>query len=107
MKQHEIKPCSICGRGVMHTKLPLFYRVTVERFGIEIRAVERQHGLEQFFGGGQTGAVLAHVMGEDADMARPVMDKLTLIICEACAMETTCVAQLAMTEARDGERKTN
>ena len=82
----------------MHTGLPLFYRVSIERFGIDMQAVNRRHGLEMFFGGGNGGAALAGVMGTDDDIAKPVMDKLTLFVCENCAMDSLCVAQLAECE---------
>ncbi len=88
MKAREIKPCAICGRGVMHSGVPLFYRVKVESMGIDVGAVKRQAGLEQVFGGGQAGAVLADVMGPDPDIARPVIeDQPTVLICQPCALE--------------------
>lgn len=44
MKHRDFKPCQICGKGVMHAGSPLFMRVTVERLGVDRRAVERAHG---------------------------------------------------------------
>lgn|SRR5574340_349506 len=98
LKASEIKKCSKCRKGVMHTGMPLFWRVKIERFGIDMQAVQRLHGLESFFGGGRTGAVMAGVMGPDEDLARPVMDAKALILCEDCAMKTLGVAELAELE---------
>jgi len=98
MKASEIKKCAKCGKGVMHTGIPLFWRVTVERFGIDRAAVDRRHGLETYFGGGRGGAALAGVMGTDEDIANPVMDEKVLILCETCAMVNYPVAALAELE---------
>jgi len=104
MKLSDIKKCAKCGKGVMHTGLPLFWRVTIERFGIDKAACDRRHGLETFFGGGIVGAKLAGVMGPDEDIAQPVMDELKLILCEKCAMEDYPIAALAELEPEVVER---
>ena len=95
MKLSDIKKCAKCGKGVMHTGLPLFWRVTIERFGIDKAACDRRHGLETFFGGGHVGARLAGVMGPDEDIAKPIVDAKVLILCEDCAMVDHPVAALA------------
>jgi hypothetical protein len=91
IKRADIKPCAKCGKGVMHTGLPLFWRVTIERYGIDANAVRRQVGLEMMLG----SPALAAVMGPDETMAKPVMDDVILILCENCAMEDYPVAALA------------
>lgn len=99
MKQIELLKyanCSLCGKKIGHTGLPLFWRVSIERFGIDLRAVQRQAGLEAMLGG---NAHIAQVMGSNDDMAAPMMDKVTLSVCEACALKQTMVAALA--EATD------
>jgi hypothetical protein len=86
MKQAELlkhTTCDLCRKKVGETGLPLFWRVTVERFGIDLAAVRRQDGLAQFMG----NTVLAAVMGPDEDMAKPLMDPKVLTVCERCAME--------------------
>ena len=50
MKQSELQKCIVCGKGVMHTGIPLFYKVTFSRMGIDMGAVQRQNGLEQMMG---------------------------------------------------------
>lgn len=83
MKQNEIKPCARCGKGVMHTGVPLLYRVTIEQMGVDARAVQRQAGLEQVLGG---AAKLAFHMGPNEDMCVPIGDADKGLICHECAM---------------------
>lgn len=85
MKEAELRQhatCSLCRKPIGHTRLPLFWKVTVERFGVDLQAVQRQHGL-----GLMIGAPLASVMGPDETMAKPVMDPKVLTVCETCACE--------------------
>lgn len=84
MKHKDIKPCCRCGEGVMATGLPLFYRVTIERMGVDMKAVERQSGLEMMLGG---NAMLANVMGVDADIAVPIGDAQTGLLCNKCLLD--------------------
>lgn len=97
MKEAELRKharCNLCHCLIGETGLPLFWRVTVERFGIDLQAVKAQTGLAMMLG----NASLAAVMGPDRDMAKPVMDAHTITVCENCATIDTCVA--AMAEAR-------
>jgi hypothetical protein len=86
MKEAELRKhskCDLCSKGIGHTGLPLFWRVTVERFGVDLNAARRQDGLAQFLG----SSALAQIMGDDADLAKPVMDPKALTVCENCAMD--------------------
>lgn len=98
MKEQELRKhaiCSLCGKKIGESKLPLFWRVTVERFGIDMRVVDRQQGLTMMLGG---HAGLAQIMGPDEEMANPLMGHpVVLIICGNCATEQRCVADLAET----------
>lgn len=85
MKEAELRKhatCSLCTRPIGHTRLPLFWKVTIERFGIDLAAMQRQQGL-----GLMIGAPLAAVMGPDETMARPMMEPKVLTVCETCACE--------------------
>ena len=100
MKEQELlahATCSLCRKKIGATWIPLFYRVTVERFGVKLDAVHRQAGLEMMLGG---HVRIAQAMGPDEDMATPVMEKLVLVVCESCSTgRECCVAQLAETES--------
>lgn len=106
MKEKELRDhciCSLCKQRIGNTVLPLFYRVTIERFGVKLDAVRRQTGLEMMLNG---CVPLAMVMGTDEEMAVPLMDKLTLVICESCAGEPTefQVHRLAECESTVGRK---
>lgn len=85
MKRDELlqhTTCDLCNRKIGSSGLPLFWRLRVERFGIDMQAVRRQDGLGAFLG--HHG--IAAVMGPDEDMAKQILDA-TLTVCEPCAMD--------------------
>ena len=100
MKEKELRAhgtCSLCKKKIGECRLPFFYRLTVERFGVKLDAVRRQTGMAMMMGG---NAYLAQVMGPDEDMTMPLMDKLVLVVCEKCSMESELpVAVLAEQES--------
>ena len=96
MKEMELRKhaiCSLCSNKIMATGIPLFWRVTVERFGVKIDAVQRQQGLTMMLGG---SAMLANVMGADEEMTMSMMEPITLTVCESCAVSNNhCIASMA------------
>lgn len=95
MKEAELREavtCAHCRRKIGQTGLPIFYRVSIERHGVDIHAVNRQAGLEQMLGG---TAFLAHTMGPDENMTVVLMDRQTITICDECAAKDIMVHQLA------------
>ncbi len=96
MKRKDIKNCALCGKGIAHAGIPLFYVLKIQRFGLNAQAINQQAGLEQYFGGGSQGAVLANVMGADPDIAKPINENESEVwICEPCSTEDrTIVARL-------------
>lgn len=91
MKERELLKhltCSFCGKPIAHSGLPMFWTVKVERFGIDANAIRRQHGLGLMLG----SPALAGVMGPDEDMAKPVMEPVTLTACEPCALTPVVLA---------------
>jgi hypothetical protein len=100
MKARDAKKCCKCGRGVAAAG-PTFYTVQIQYFALDPRGIQRTHGLEQFFGGGQTGAVLAQVMGDDPDIAQPLGEATPpLWLCLDCGMGHINVAALAEAHAQ-------
>lgn len=93
MNSADFKPCAICRKGLMHTGLPLFWRVSIERMAVDVRKVREQAGLEMMLG----SVPLARVMGNDSNLAKPVHEQPTeLLVCEHCAVnQSTVVAHLA------------
>lgn len=102
MKANEIKKCLRCGNGVMHTGVPLFWKISVERFGIDLAAVRRHAGMEMLMG----SPMLAQVMGLNEDIATPVMEKIEIVLCEKCAMDEQMIPYLAEV-AQEQKEKSN
>lgn len=100
MKEKELREnaiCGMCGDKVLSAGLPMFWRVTVERFGIDLNAVQRQQGLTMMMGG---NAGIAAAMGLDEEMAKHIIDPIALTICEPCCTKNICVAGLAELEEK-------
>lgn len=98
MKETELRThltCSLCNRAITHTGVPLFWRLKVARFGIDAGAVQRQHGLAMHM----DSSALASIMGPDEDLAKPVMEEVTLTACEGCVLDNlSLLAHVAMTK---------
>ncbi|MEW6511862.1 MAG: hypothetical protein AB1428_13000 [Bacteroidota bacterium] len=95
MKRREFQKCCVCKLGVMVNNAPTFFRITVEPFMMDGRAIQRRHGMELMMGGGVGGAVLAEVMGTDEDLAAPLRPAKTLFICRDCSMQPMPIMALA------------
>lgn len=91
IKASEVTKCRLCGRGVMHAGVPLFYRVRIESMGVDLQQVQRTHGMEQFFGG---AVGLARVF-YDGEIAKQITPSVTSLVCQSCAIEPHLVAMLA------------
>ncbi len=86
MRQRDLKPCSGCGKGVMHQGIPIFYVFRMDTMGVDADAVQQQHGMELMMGGGVQGATLAHVMGPDPALAKQI-DSKDIVLCHGCMMD--------------------
>lgn len=84
MNESELRKhatCALCRKKILHVGLPLFWRVTVERFGVDVRSMRRLDSLGTMLG----SQALASVMGPDDTLAKPMMDPVVLAVCEDCA----------------------
>jgi hypothetical protein len=68
----------------MHAGHPLFLRISVDRLGIDSKAVQRAHGMELMMGG---NVLLANIMGLDEDLAKVIDGRHDMLICIQCANE--------------------
>lgn len=97
MKAKELREAAICAhckRPFGHTQYPLFWRITIERLGVDMPAIQRQDGLAMVLGG---NAALADVMGPDEDLTRPMQEPVTITLCQQCALsEPVLIGVLAM-----------
>lgn len=82
LKHRDLKPCIYCGLGMMHGGGIAFYRVKIERCIVDVREVKRAAGLEMMMGG---HALLANVMGSDADLAKIMPHATEVLVCDECA----------------------
>lgn len=76
--------CAMCSQPILHAGLPLFWTVTVERHGVDRRAVNRQVGLANMLG----NAALALVMGPNEEMTTSLGGPATIAVCETCALKS-------------------
>jgi hypothetical protein len=91
MRAGDFKPCALCGKGVMHTQMPLFYRVRIERMGIDLDEVRRTDAMEKFFG----GHVRIARAFQDPVLATPIGEAAHALVCEKCATQPHWLAELA------------
>lgn len=82
LRQHN--QCDLCHKKLGETGTPLFWTLQVNRYGLDMAAIQRQQGLALMLNG---NGLLAHHMGPNEDLAKPVMEPITLTVCEPCAME--------------------
>jgi hypothetical protein len=100
MKQTDLKPCVCCGKGVMHDNNIAFFRVQVDHMIVNLRAVQRQAGLEMML---QGNAALAYHMGPQDDIALQATTSRA-IVCQDCWLSVPA-AQLWERMAADAESR--
>lgn len=99
MRAADLRPCALCGKGVMHTGVPLFWRVSLQRMGVDLAAVQQGHGMETYFGGHVALARVFH----DPEIAKPFGEGRTILVCEECAAEPVSVWRLGLPERGEGD----
>jgi hypothetical protein len=92
MKAKDIQNCAVCQKGLMHAGMPLFWRIKLQRMGLDRRAIEQTAGLEMMMG----SVALARVMGPDPDIAKPVDDEHEVLVCEHCASQPVSIYQIGL-----------
>lgn len=83
MKLKDFSTCVLCSKPMMHARGIFFFRVTIERMGINVPAASRQQGLEMMLG---RAASLASIMGPDEDLGIPIGPADKGLICDECAV---------------------
>ena len=87
LKEKELRAlatCANCRRKIGQTELPIFYVVTIERHGLDSRAINRQQGLAMMLG---NNGLIANIMGPDEDMTVRLMEPRRIMICEDCSQK--------------------
>ncbi len=98
MKEDKLRAhatCSVCGERIGHTRLPIFWVISIEQYTINIGAIRRQDGLTALLG---NHARLSQIMGTDAEMAELMLGPIQKTICATCATGDICLMQLVEKE---------
>ena len=85
MKEKELRECStcvLCGRKIGACGVPIFYRVRIRRYGLDMRACQRQDGLGMMLGNSK----LAEIMGPGEDLAKD-LGSSEVTLCMECGTE--------------------
>lgn len=93
MNQSELQKATICGlcrKPFGHTGLPLFWRVRIERHGVEMDKVRRQDALATLVG----SQGIASALSPFDQMTQPMMEPVEITVCETCAL--TCDHPIAV-----------
>jgi len=96
-KKSDLKKCAMCGNGLMHTGIPIFYKLRIEPMGFDSGAIQRTNAIEQYFGGeAGPGIAIANAMGPNEDLAKPLGEPVELLICQPCGVtpEMYCLLEL-------------
>lgn len=103
MRTEDFTKCRGCGKGVAHTGLPIFWRVKIDRMGIDTVAVQQTHAMEMFFGGNSQQALAVARAFQDPIIAKPIdgIDQVTVLICEECALKPFPLAMLAEEQKKE------
>jgi len=86
LKQNDLEKCCLCDKGLMHNGDPVCYRISMQQFVFDTRAIQEMTGMEMMMG---EAAPLAQIMGPNRDMAKAASAPMTGLLCAPCAMEST------------------
>jgi hypothetical protein len=98
-------PCALCGRQLLETGLPVFFRIEGKRCGIDAQEVRRHVGLAMQFGGGAGGLALAGVMGPGCKPVVVMAAPPVFNVCATCARSNTLENVLLVAAEDEGEGK--
>lgn len=89
MKRKDLKSCAMCGKGLMHSGSPMFYKIKIESMIFDTQVLQQQAGLEMMLGSPE----LASIMGPDGDIAKKAAEN-EILICMECAIKPISPAYL-------------
>jgi len=88
LKTEQLTPCVACRKQLVQASLPLFFRLTVQRAGLDNRAIRERVGLAHMWGAGAAGLTLADIFAS-RDPGVILDDYQPANICIDCARSTT------------------
>jgi hypothetical protein len=90
----DIRKCFGCGEGLAPSG-PICYRVRLQQFGLDHAAIQRTAGLEMMM---QGHVALAAAMGPDEQLAVPLSDEKTGLLCGKCSNSPSYMMLLGLLE---------
>ncbi len=92
LRLDDVKPCAVCGEGILHGGVPVFFRaVGLEYHVANAQAIQQHAGLEQMLG---EAAPLARILSPIDTISAVASRQVDLLVCLDCPTRTT-VAELA------------
>lgn len=84
MKRKDVQKCILCNKGMLHSSMPMFYTIKINRMVLDLGAIEQTAGLEQYLG----STKLAEVMGPNLDIAECLSEGREVWVCANCAIQS-------------------
>lgn len=82
--------------------MPIFWTLKVQRHGIDMKAVNRQAGMEMMMNG---HVPLAQILGPNEDMTKPLSVEVKLTACDNCAYDHRTMNLAEVVESKIEELK--
>jgi hypothetical protein len=98
ISREDLRPCPMCGKGLMHNGLPLAWKITMHRLGIDVNAVRREQGLEMLMGG---SVALARAFSPNSEFGLEIEKPITVMVCEPCALDDRIVIMCGFPDEKD------
>lgn len=102
MKGKELRSiavCASCGNKIGASGIPVFTRIRIQRFGLNLKALQEQDGLAAAVG----STIVAQAMGSDQDMAMSLTDEVLASICSGCEQIPVVIAEVHEVAGRMAE----
>lgn len=83
MKERELREkarCMNCNELIGRKAIPIIWKITTERHGLDLKAIQRQQGLGMLIGNG----AIAMAMGQNENMTQ-VLAEHVIVICDECS----------------------
>jgi hypothetical protein len=80
----ELKPCSICNRGVMHNGHVIFYELQLRPHVVDMHAVRQMHGFETMLAGAEPHG---HVLAASTIISQRISKPAHRLVCMSCAVD--------------------
>ncbi len=101
MREQELREhakCALCGQGIGAAG-PLFWTAKITSWILDMRALQRQTGMEMMMGG---HVAIAQIMGPNEDMAEKMVE-VEITVCQTCAIDKSLPLMAMVPEDDEAE----